>query len=387
MSLHDPATTKSNIQDPSSSNLFVSVIARAISSVGFGVSVVAIGVLWLFPSALGETNSPALATLEIVARRKEKESRRLSAPPALGGSRPKPRKIGVSPMTKPVIVVPEVFTPGSEVSSISSGNSSRRVYFLEPPERPKSSCRASAPSAELSPIDSRIPIPQIPEDVSPRSSSSTLVHIPTPSHYSVTLDPCEETIESANSDSSSKRSSSNTRQASAMSTYLSGRLKGRWARRSSVVTTESGPETPPPVAEQPVPSAKHRRRSSLGNPPWSITTKPRLPVDLSLPSPGPCNRLSGSSVSESLFSRTSRKASGNDKSRSTTPQRTQPYAYPYFAEPPIAVLTSKPRTTDNGSLSRQDSDRIREKREKNVQTQAGLGLGRKPPQRRATSVA
>ncbi|KAF9270684.1 hypothetical protein L218DRAFT_939559 [Marasmius fiardii PR-910] len=381
MSLHDPVTTKSNDQQSSSSNLFVSVIARAISSVGFGVSLVAIGVLWLFPSALGETNSPALTALEDISRRKERESRRISAPPILSGPRLKPRKLGTSPTAKSVIVVPVVVTPSSEALTISNGNSSRRVYFLEPQERPRNSRRFSAPLPEPTSTEPRTPIPQIPEDVSPRSSSSTLVHVPTPTYYSVTLDPCLETIESANSDSSSKCSST-TRQPS-RSASLTSRFKGRWARQSSGVATDFGPDTPAAVVEQPTPAAKSGRRSS---PPWSIMTKPRPLVDLSLSPPSPFDCSPKPTALESPFFRTSRKTSGNEKGRPTTPQRTQPYDYPYFAEPPIAVSACKPRNVDSDSSSSHNPNRLCEKRNKNVQAQASLGLGRKPPQRRSTSV-
>ncbi|KAG7099682.1 hypothetical protein E1B28_001506 [Marasmius oreades] len=381
MSSHDPMTMKSN--DQQSSNLIVNVIARAIGSVGFGLSVVAIGVLWLFPSALGDSKSTTLASLEEVTRRKERETRRRSAPPILGSTRPKPQRISTEPLAKPVIVVPVVVKPNSEVSSIISGNTPRRVYFLEPQTRPKNSRRFSAPPAEPSLTELGVTTPQVPEDVSPRSSSSTLVHVPTPPHYPVTLDPCDEAIESANSDSSSKRSSS-TKRSSSLSVTLSGRFKGRWAKRSSVPADPNGSARSSAIVERPAYPEKHRRRSSLGNHPWSTVTKPRPTIDPSPPIARHIDDDQKPPQSESLVSPSSRKVSGTGKLRPSTPQRTQPYAYPYFAEPPDMVSAYKPPTVVNDSLSPEDHDH--EKRQKNAQAQASLGIGRKPPRRRVSSV-
>ncbi|KAJ8084545.1 hypothetical protein PM082_003318 [Marasmius tenuissimus] len=374
MSLNEPLTT-SNDKKPFSS-LIVTVIARAISSVGFG-SIVAIGVLWLFPSALGEPKSPTADDLQRITRQK-RELRRKSAPPALSSSRSKSYQ--GSPAANPVIIVPVVVAPTGDSPPSSS---SRRVYFLEPQTKPRSSRRYSAPAEEHLAVDCRTPILQIPEDVSPRSSSSTLVQVSsTSSHHTAILDTCEEVIESADSDTSSKRSDSRSKQ----SRFLLGRFKGRWARRPSTSpeTSAAPAEDPPPILTKP------SRRTSLGiSPPWLIT-KPRTTIDLSTPPPAspvePPSRPQTPTMSEALFSRPSRKVSASEKvnRRSSLPQRTQPYAYPYFAEPPSAPGQRSSIDSPAEYLTAEERGR-REVRERNARVQASLGLGQRPPTRRSTS--
>ncbi|KAL0068600.1 hypothetical protein AAF712_004315 [Marasmius tenuissimus] len=360
MSLNEPLTT-SNDKKPSSSL----------------ISIVAIGVLWLFPSALGEPKSPTADDLQRITRQK-RESRRKSAPPALSSSRSKSYQ--GSPAANPVIIVPVVVAPTGDSPPSSS---SRRVYFLEPQTKPRSSRRYSAPAEEHLAVDCRTPILQIPEDVSPRSSSSTLVQVSsTSSHHTAILDTCEEVIESADSDTSSKRSDSRSKQ----SRFLLGRFKGRWARRPSTSpeTSAAPAEDPPPILTKP------SRRTSLGiSPPWLIT-KPRTTIDLSTPPPAspvePPSRPQTPTMSEALFSRPSRKVSASEKAnrRSSLPQRTQPYAYPYFAEPPSAPGQRSSIDSPAEYLTAEERGR-REVRERNARVQASLGLGQRPPTRRSTS--
>lgn len=178
---------------------FVTILAGAISSVGYGVvslsllliinfphptlpqSVFAIGILWLLPSAV-----PALPAQ--VKSKKHKHQRRRSAPPVLPSSgihRP-PLSSLISSSSQP--------SPDSPRPS-----STRRVYFADSPtlETPPSR-RRTLPLEDLreSSLGSASVVPL---DASPRSSSSTLVHIspPLPSTLSripdVILEPAPET--------------------------------------------------------------------------------------------------------------------------------------------------------------------------------------------------
>ncbi|KAL0581082.1 hypothetical protein V5O48_000976 [Marasmius crinis-equi] len=366
-----------------SNSLIITVIASAISSVGFGVSLVAIGVLWLFPSALGEPRSSNADDPQRITRPKNKDSRRKSAPPVLTISRMK-RRVSTSPKPSSVIVVPVIVSPSSEASP-SSG--SRRVYFLEPQTKPKSSRRYSAPAVEPLSFEPRTSILQIPEDASPRSSSSTLVQVPPTSHHTVILDTCEEIVESADSDSSSKHS---TRQSHFLSSAIPSRLKGRWAKRPSSSGSDTSSYVPKDSRKlSPSTPIKETRRSSFViNPPWSAITRSRTSVDL-LDSPvmtqtSPIEPLQKAPTTpETLFFR-NQKASGSEKTgRRTSMPRTQPYAYPYFAEPPT-VPTEKNFVGRPEPLSQEERGR-QEKRGRNAQAQASLGLGPRPPQRRAMS--
>jgi len=91
----------------------------------------------------------------------------------------------------------------------------------------------------------------------------------------------------------------------------------------------------------------------------------------------------------------------NDHRRRTSapirvpPPRTQPYAYPYFAAPPVAAqqrenMTSSEESVDKLQISKdgrtvEERRLADERRQQNAKAQSSLGHGRKPPQRRAVT--
>ncbi|KAK7058526.1 hypothetical protein VNI00_002162 [Paramarasmius palmivorus] len=400
------ATANNNTQEKPRS-LLVAVIAGAISSVGFGVSLVAIGVFWLFPSALAAPPPPS--PVQKRSKRQDK-SRRRSAPPALGTSQASLSISSSSPIT-PIIVVP-VLVPQVDAST----SSTRRVYFLEHQTRPRSSRRYSTPAGE-SPQSAPAEAARftIPEDVSPRSSSSTLVHIPNPPQLLMSLDPCDEAAESTASEKSSRPSSSRT--SSFISSALPNRFKGRWGTKRSGAgnsVSDSPPETPAQLDDEASISSastsnKSATRKSGVCAPWSISTKAHTTVDISIETtdlrqPDSLSTSESQPLSPALDSEASssyltltfhrpRKASVDKTARRTSApiRRTQPYSYPYFAEPPAPVGAAdsdneKTRSPISDRRSSEEQERETTKREKNRKAQAALGHGRAVslPRRAAT---
>ncbi|KAJ7631200.1 hypothetical protein FB45DRAFT_917811 [Roridomyces roridus] len=325
-------------------SLMVTLAAQAMSSVGLSVSIIA----WIWLAFV-----PAQPPEPILLEKKVKKARRRSAPATLQTR----KRESLSPSLPP----PD--TP-------SSPPRARRVYFLDSPS-------SSRPTIERSHDSSSFlekPLCSSPVgEVSPSSSSSTLVHtIPAIPPQLATWH--ESAIESDSSNNGSPRTSlSSPRPA----------FKERIRRFSGTdsVTDVAGADT--------------KRRSSIGfTAPWR-----RASGSNKNPTPGPST--SPTSVpAPSYFSKKSAR-------RVSTPvPRTQPYAYPYYAQPPIdderyvAQLrglpqpsiggenaAAKPSSTTSDDSEDRDGDadsaaalldrgRIRKA---NDDAQAALGHGRRPP--------
>ncbi|KAJ7170132.1 hypothetical protein C8R46DRAFT_1091250, partial [Mycena filopes] len=340
-------------------SLFVTLAAQAISGVGFSVSILAWIWLTLVPPR-PELTEPILI---------DKKARRRSAPATL----PSRKRNSLSPS---IAESTATRSPTSEVlPSPISPPRTRRVYFIDSPSesRPSISNDRNDSSESGKPFYTQ---PPPTSEISPSSSSSTLVHtytaIPAP-----TLETWRESAVESDSSNSSPRPS------------LSSLSRGPFrTRRSSDVT---------PIITAPAPDGKQARKGSGSGftPPWgfrrasgsknSASAGPSTSADASLPVAAP-----------SLFK--TRKAS---RRVSTPVPRTQPYAHPYYAQPPIEddVASASPSvaqralpqfgsgaetaTSPNGNGSDSDKDKgqgqgRREPRPAGAEPQSAGGAGRGP---------
>ncbi|KAJ7786577.1 hypothetical protein B0H16DRAFT_1490927 [Mycena metata] len=365
-------------------SLFVTLAAQAMSSVGFSV-------VRTYPFSFNFKSNPqksilAWIWLTLVPPKPEltepilidKKARRRSAPPAF----PSRKRNSLSPSAA-------TRSPTSEVlPSPISPPRTRRVYFLDSPTP------SSRPSIERNDSSSELnrPFSASPTEISPSSSSSTLVHVTT--HTAIpprTLETWRESAVESDSSNSSPRPSLS----------LSRPFR---TRRSS--GTSDVPDVTP-IITAPTSDSKHGRKGSGSFiPPWAFrrasgskpaavspstaTTAPAAPSSSASPPIAP---------TPSYFTRkTSRRVS-------TPVPRTQPYAHPYYAQPPIeddpsvAHLRSQPQfelqrqdaivtTTVSDSekdLSSKDPPAL-DARGRNRKAQAALGVGRPRlrPQRSAS---
>ncbi|KAF7307177.1 hypothetical protein MIND_00511300 [Mycena indigotica] len=325
-------------------SILLTLAAQAVSTVGLSVSIIAW--LWLSLIPLPKPTEP----ITIV----DKKARRRSAPAALQSqssshSPPSPQRSSVD-----------------HASLITIPPRKRRVYFADSPNSPSRPSSRPNDSAELI-VEKPIIAQSSAVEISPASSSSTLVH----THTAIppqTLETCRElAIESDSSSSSSPRRSLSLT-----------RPFGRTRRTS-------GPDVPAPEL---VSEPRQPRRSS-GNfvPPWTTfrrtsTSKSASSNASSTPSSGTTSSPSPTSApAQSYFTRKSAR-------RVSTPvPRTQPYAYPYFAEPPkvdddvyIAYLRGRtppgPETLARSATASDSEGGKSQNRKLNDKAQAALGLQR-----------
>ncbi|KAJ4472618.1 hypothetical protein C8J55DRAFT_520557 [Lentinula edodes] len=402
-------TTHENKLQP----LLVTILASAISSVGYGVSVFAIGITWLLPSV-----KPA-APILVMPKSKPRHHRRRSAPPILQ-----------SDLSRPPL--PSLISNNSQSSTDSRRTSltRRRVYFEDsaaqqtPPHR--SSRRYTAPPEQwhknIEPSHGSIgTTSNVPLDASPRSSSSTLVHEPLPptppSPPSTPVHILDANLmsEPTESDTSRPGSSSSSRPSLSISPRFPTKIWSRRpAGRKSLANqaTDSGGEAthsdePSCSARPSTPASRHKRKAASLGFSWPISknkalpdtattasSSPKTPIDVSPKQDCPCTPSSITS-----FVRSSKQ-----QRQASTPvrARTQPYAYPYFALPPT-VAGGQPTTAmssaavfnnNNTSSGPEGASNVGEaestitvhRRQQNVVAQESLGIGRrKVSQRRAMS--
>ncbi|KAJ7675358.1 hypothetical protein B0H17DRAFT_1140292 [Mycena rosella] len=344
---------------------FVTLAAHGLGTVGFSVSILA----WLWLTLI-PLPKPELAEPIVV----DKKARRRSAPAALQSH----KRDSLAPsLARPP-------SPGAQSPNISPVRT-RRVYFLDSPtsspSRPTNLIeRTTHDSSEL--LDKPLHCSPTSE-ISPSSSSSTLVHT-YPAIPPQTLETCRESAIESDSSNSSPRSS------------LS--LSRPFQKASERTRRMSGTSVPEiaPIITVPTSDTKHRRSSIGFVPPWAFRRASGAKNSTSAsPATWPLDHRSGAVV----FSRkTSRRVS-------TPVPRTQPYAHPYYAQPPVedeayaAHLRSLPQfgaeavsrsPTTSDSEKDKDSpllDQRGRNRKANDRAQAALGLGRRPslpPQRSAS---
>ncbi|KAJ3988418.1 hypothetical protein F5890DRAFT_463098 [Lentinula detonsa] len=375
-------TTHENKPQP----LLVTVLASAISSVGYGLSLFAIGLIWLLPSA-----KPAVPVL-VKSRRKPKHHRRRSAPPVLQSNLQRP------PL--PTLV--------NTSSKSSTDSPRRRVYFADTPivqtPPPPTIRRHTSPPEDLH------------ENCEPLQG--IFVHAPLPPTLPSTCIPISDTnikSEAAESDISrpSSSSSSSSRPSLLVSPRFADKIKAPWIRKpahtkpiDNLGITDSGVEATQSdesscSAGPSTPVSKHKRKAASLGFSWPISknkaapenatalpSSPKTPIDSPLkqdchPIPSPLSSFVRSSKQQRRVSAPVR-------------ARTQPYAYPYFALPPtvagepsFVAISPVVSSSDNGSLGSEDISSAQEpevttnQRRPNAAAQASLGHGH--PQRRALS--
>ncbi|KAJ7293076.1 hypothetical protein C8J57DRAFT_1268061 [Mycena rebaudengoi] len=350
-------------------SLFITLSARAASSVGFSVSILAW--LWLtFGLPVSKTiEEPVLI---------DKKARRRSAPAALPSH--KPHKSHKRSSLSPPLRTESPVLPDS--SSLSSPARTRRVYFVDSPTTPSRSTIPLERPQFTNDSSERLHASPVSE-TSPASSCSTLVH---PTYTSIspqTLETCRESAIESDSSNSSRRPSLS----------LSTRALRKTRRGSgTAAVVDSSPVLSPPPPETP----RVRRSSISFIPPWSLIRR-NAPVAAVAPSTSTSTASPATAiVSPSYFSRK------NTRRVSTPVPRTQPYAHPYYAQPPVedevysaylrglpqfggAEAATSPTASDSEDKEKDSSplsDRRGRNRKVNDLAQAALGLGRTPPRPR-----
>ncbi|KAJ6520084.1 hypothetical protein C8R45DRAFT_953806 [Mycena sanguinolenta] len=371
---HPPSPCSTMSSSSSQRTLFVTLAAQAISSVGFSVSILAWIWLTLVPPPRPELTEPIPVAVD-------KKARRRSAPAAL-------------PPHKRRSPSPSIASAETQLSTFSPQRT-RRVYFVDSPiaspSRPTNVQRLSNDSSELTLHGSPT------SEISPSSSSSTLVHTFT-AIPPQTLETCRESAIESDSSTSSPRPSLS----------LSRPFQKARPRRSSTTSSASVLDIAPSVTGPA--DTKQRRTSGSLIPPWSFrrvsgsrNNSISIPPSSSV-TPGPGS--SGTSSASPATAPVPVPIFGRKAARrvSTPVPRTQPYAYPYYAQPPIedegytaylrnlpqfsaeAPLNRSPVTSDSEEAQPTPSEqRGRNRKAINDKAQIALGLGRRPKPQRSAS--
>ncbi|KAL0951663.1 hypothetical protein HGRIS_008342 [Hohenbuehelia grisea] len=416
------------------------LVARAVGSVGLAMSIVAIGLDWILPTPKVESPPPPPPP----ARRRSKAARRRSAPAELEDTLT--RHSSRSRQARPR-------TPARATSLLTSNDLVRsRVHASHSTSRPSTPSRRSTdPSSILLPSvadaqqpKGNLPPPQPPlNEGSPvlnPSSASTLVATPALSPSVHILDTCDESLESDESQLSSRPKRRISSRLPRMKVFMtkarnvSSPVKPEITDKEVVdgkLVPAFGPSYATnitcPVPMEPVRSS--RRSISVFVTPWTLsrsrtvsdvtavpaTARPTTPtsntsrvsfirrsVTVRVPPTSPAESPSSpaqvspasanSTQSASYFTRKS------DRRRSMPVARTQPYAYPYFAAMPTpnspddgltpeqSVSPTRPRTSTE-LVHESDVERNRGRRSSKLNdvAQAALGLGRPSPKRRSAS--
>ncbi|KAF5385345.1 hypothetical protein D9615_001207 [Tricholomella constricta] len=372
-----PPLNEPNDTTPSNTNnrsFLVNLSARALGSIGFGLSILAIWLRWLVPSTKLEALAPALFPATQVPHR----SRRQSSLPAPSGP------------SIPIMI------NNSPSNSHDSPNRLKHVYFVDTPLSERNS-----PVTEQSPEVSNQDISGVlstPPDSSVPSSS-------TANYGLVKRDTYDESL--AESDSSSRRSS--------LSCHLP-RMIHPFGGKARDNVSHPEPITAIFARTSSLDDTKRVRRSSAGfTAPWSSRNRKTDPADtMVIKSVLPFRRPSSHKAVTSLKSPTSDSVQSPVMSyfslkphrRTSAPvprTRTQPYDAPYFATPPIATdVTASPdirksppmfheasinSSRKQASAKRPGSNGEARGRQMNDQTEAAAGNGRTRtlPRRRSAS--
>ncbi|TFK41872.1 hypothetical protein BDQ12DRAFT_677306 [Crucibulum laeve] len=305
--------------------------ARALGSLGFGLSILAIWIGWLLPTTLAVLPEP-LKALPV-----DKERRR-SSPASVPLSPPPPSR--------------RVSAPNTLLPILSSGpgdaSRSRHVYFIDS-ERPHTARRNTAPVDRshvhlASPENSSLFIGST-FTTSPRSSTSTLVATSTPSTPPAT-NACPDIVEEPITESDSSRPSSRASlcrpsRIPNMKSVFSGKGKRNSGGENDLTCTDSPPKpikrtwslsrnrnglditvTEPLATKTPSPSRSvfNRCRPTRAPPSPSPSVAP-LPSVTLVPTP----------TTASFFNRKT------ERRKSNPVRRTLPYEAPYFASPPLIL--------------------------------------------------
>lgn len=343
--------------------LLVTVFATALSSICFGISVFAIGAVWLHL-----WQQPVMPIIPI----SRKSDKRRSAPASLESSK--------VTRSEPLSIIAPKHSPSESVT--------RRVYFVD--SQTTTRRRDSMPQ---SPRPSEVPVLI---DLSPHSSSSTLVSASTPPQAPLfSLDTCEESA--AESDNSSRKS--------AHASFKLPRLISKVHRRAL-----STPESHVSQSDDPSSSSslkrsntglsfqKHwpisRARASTDNSSQDSLPRPSsssarisfsLPGSRTVSTPIPASSSAVTPPSPSSASKSKNQLRPSTPNKTPVP-RTNPYEYPYFASPPT-LLSDKEynAASDPERTPRPVQARCRERKQINAQAQASLGLGRPLQRQRSAS--
>ncbi|TFK77467.1 hypothetical protein BDN72DRAFT_953900 [Pluteus cervinus] len=409
-------------------SLLVTFSAKALSSFGFGVSILAIWLTWLFPTALAGTEPVVVHTNPI-----QKKKRRKSAPATLRKDRP---ALVIRRTSTPVTLNPIYISRPEATSPMSA--SSKRVYFADSPRHPArpSTARSDTQETQGTVSDAYATPPPTPPTSSPllpeTAPCSPVTQVQPPSTSietsgTQTVEPepitnrCNTYPESGAESDSSRQSSAQPPTPTLLKSVLT---KARRSLDSNSTSSSSSAWSVVPHAEDP---AQPNAPSKKSGKPWSInrsrpttqttcevastkspTTTSRLPFTRRpATAPGNSNSSPTDSTKESTSSfhpihsisnsfKSSPFMRKNSRRGSTPVPRTQPYGAPYFAEPPIADdsyvrLRLAEIAEDKGFNSdhpvEAEEARGRRLQEVNAEAQSQLGHGRRPIHKRRSASA
>ncbi|KAF8899106.1 hypothetical protein BD779DRAFT_60578 [Infundibulicybe gibba] len=355
--------------------LIITITARTLSSVGFGLSILALWLSWLCPSATVVPTAQEKDKLaEKIARRRSTPSMPLKTPRP-----PNDRRVS-APMTLSSIIL----APGGDTSQ----NRARHVYFIDsPPPATQAPIPQSSDVTEPEPPNRDLEPEQI-SSFTPLSSpplANTLIEEITthPAKVATLYQDNDSITESESSRHSSRRHSLNT-QIPRMKVFV-----GKHRQTPESTDSNASSSTSVSTAPQLDDIAKPSRRYST---PWSLArprTAPEMKSKTNTTRLSFRRRFSNETPSSSLNSTPSPPRSNtpasyfsrNNQRRASMPvPRTSPYEAPYFATPPSplgSISQQLPPETDadatNQKLEASEPILLRESRHVNTEAQASLG--------------
>ncbi|KAF9015719.1 hypothetical protein BDQ17DRAFT_1418762 [Cyathus striatus] len=383
-------------------SFLVILSARALGSLGFGLSVLAIWIGWIIPASPPPT--VALSPQPKLTPPRDK-SRRRSAPSALPSqsTSPSPTPLSHASASAPA-PVPPILAPSTDAAP----NRARHVYFIDSDFRPSPLRRSTLPAYPTHLISDKAILdpPPAPPTNSPISSTSTLIN---PVHSDASpkkpyFEPCDEELVQSDSAQLLTRGRRTTPRLPRMKITFHG-----MGRRTTTADSSLSPVVDSPINEEPVKPVK--RANTV---PW-CTSKNKLNPD-PIPEPNRKPTSSRLSFTRCLNSRSTPSTSPAPVSTPTltsTPspsstsfflkpqrrtsapvRRTLPYEAPYFASPPLILedKNDRPQTrsfrgkpTSTASDNDQEFGVVRKDR-KYASTTSKTAIATAIPRRRSVSL-
>ncbi|KAH6917064.1 hypothetical protein BKA70DRAFT_1417839 [Coprinopsis sp. MPI-PUGE-AT-0042] len=317
-----PAPTKPN-NNPLS--VFLIITAKAYSSIGFGLSVLAIWIRWFIPGSQKDVTQPSpVQAKAIAAKVPARRHKKLHSNPHVPQiSRPTPLRRASAPPDSSHLV--PIFRQGNEQIP---DDANRRVCFADAPNTPS--------RRNTSPLQRSQTLPELEEEADPSPPpTATFVHLLTespPASAVASIEPSlvqlsppvtPEAIDMVETNSNSNSPSSTPRQR---------KLKLGFA----LMNRRSGADKESP--SQPEGTTKATRKSSYPFP-WTNSRKlsSESAASVEASSSSKASSSKSSSPCPSAASLPSMLQKKSYRRVSAPASRTSPYEAPYFATPPLVL--------------------------------------------------
>lgn len=347
-------------------SVFLIISAKAYSSIGFGLSVLAIWIRWFIPGSQKDVPQPSPVLIKVQATKPPlRRHKKLHSNPQIPQlSRPTPLRRASAPPDSSHLV--PIFRQSNEQHT---DYTNRRVCFADSPNAPS---RRNASPAERSQ-----PLPELEEEVDLENlppPSATFAPLLTESPPASAIAPVEvspmlvptaevpvvdDTIEQAQSRSNSNSPSSTPRQRKLKLSFTL--IPKRSGSDKEPLTPQEPPVKATRKASYPFPWVNSRKLSSESSISIEASTQASPSLVCFQKSASPTTKCSTSSSSvSSLPSMLQRKS---QRRVSAPVSRTSPYEAPYFATPPLVsddsysqYLRKLPQFDDEfGTISPQSS--------------------------------